>query len=156
MQPILVTNFLPEEVFKNIRSFVNGLQFEDGKRTARGKTKDIKNNLQALVRSPKEHLSISNIISFMMATNLFQSYLYARRMSTPIINKYQVGMAYDHHIDRAFMRDVRTDYSYTYFLTDPSEYQGGSLKLPPAKISPRPSKASPTRSSSTNHCSNIR
>jgi len=129
MKPILVTNFLPEEVYKNICLFVNGLQFEDGKRTAKGKAKDLKNNLQGLVRSPKEHLSISNIISFMMATNLFQSYLYARRMSTPMINKYQVGMSYDQHIDRAFMRDVRTDYSYTYFLSDPGDYQGGELEI---------------------------
>lgn len=129
MQPFLVKNFLPEDVFQKIRDFVATLEFQDGVKTARGKAKEAKNNLQAQIRHPKEHLMQSNISSFFMNSDLFQNFLYARKVTPPLINKYQIGMAYNQHIDRSLMRDVRTDYSFTYFLTDPQDYQGGELQI---------------------------
>ena len=129
MQPILVNNFLPEDVFLKIKEFVANLEFEDGGRTAHGKAREAKHNLQAAIRSPKDHLTLNQIISFFMATQVMRSHIFARRISTPMINKYQPGMAYKEHIDRAFMRDVRTDFSFTYFLTDPKDYEGGELQI---------------------------
>jgi PKHD-type hydroxylase len=54
-------------------------------------------------------------------------------ISQPIINKASDGGGYGMHYDTAFMqfrdRFIRTDLSFTLFLTDPDKYDGGELEI---------------------------
>ena len=54
-----------------------------------------------------------------------------RRMTQPLLNKYEVGMSYGWHIDNPIMTamgtPIRTDIACTIFLSDSADYQGGEL-----------------------------
>lgn len=49
--------------------------------------------------------------------------------SDPVFLKYETGMHYGCHNDEVLINGIRTDYSITCFLNDPSEYEGGELIL---------------------------
>jgi hypothetical protein len=58
-----------------------------------------------------------------------------RRFSLPIANLYGPGEEYGPHVDAARMAGldglpIRTDLSYTLFLSDPASYDGGALCFP--------------------------
>ena len=48
-----------------------------------------------------------------------------------MFNRYEAGQAYGRHVDDAIMGPettrIRTDLSFTLFLSDPGTYEGGSL-----------------------------
>jgi len=46
-----------------------------------------------------------------------------------IFSKYLTGGYYHKHVDSQKMDGIRTDYSATLFINDPSEYEGGELCL---------------------------
>ena len=49
---------------------------------------------------------------------------------TPIIlSRYDADMRYGTHVDDALMGGLRTDVSYTLFLSDPASYEGGELVI---------------------------
>ena len=49
---------------------------------------------------------------------------------TPLIlSRYEQGMNYGSHVDDALMHGVRTDVSFTLFLSDPDSYDGGALVI---------------------------
>ena len=45
----------------------------------------------------------------------------------PLFSRYQPGHAYGTHVDDALIGGVRTDVSFTLFLSDPVSYDGGEL-----------------------------
>ncbi|MCJ7802033.1 MAG: 2OG-Fe(II) oxygenase, partial [Candidatus Marinimicrobia bacterium] len=49
--------------------------------------------------------------------------------SSLIFSEYLPGMYYKTHQDHHHMGKVRTDWSCTIFLNDPSEYEGGELVM---------------------------
>ena len=54
-----------------------------------------------------------------------------RRMTQPLLNKYEVGMSYGWQIDNPIMTamgtPIRIDIACTIFLSDSADYQGGEL-----------------------------
>ena len=44
-----------------------------------------------------------------------------------MISRYKSGKQYGTHVDDALMRGMRTDISFTLFLTEPETYEGGAL-----------------------------
>ena len=51
------------------------------------------------------------------------------RISQLRIARYEIGMAYGYHSDSALIDGVRTDASFSLFLTDPATYTGGELAM---------------------------
>ena len=49
-------------------------------------------------------------------------------MAPLILSRYEPGMDYGSHVDDALMHGVRTDVSFTLFLSDPESYDGGALR----------------------------
>lgn len=45
----------------------------------------------------------------------------------PLFSRYRPGHAYGAHVDNALIGGVRTDVSFTLFLSDPESYEGGDL-----------------------------
>jgi PKHD-type hydroxylase len=56
---------------------------------------------------------------------------FPKNISNLIINRYEPGQYYDWHVDRALMgtspNSTRRDLSFTLFLSQPAEYEGGEL-----------------------------
>ncbi len=46
-----------------------------------------------------------------------------------LFSRSGVGEGYGRHVDNAFMREGRSDLSFTLFLSDPAAYDGGALLL---------------------------
>lgn len=46
-----------------------------------------------------------------------------------MVNSYRSGMHYGWHSDEAFIDHVRTDLSFTLFLSEPDSYEGGALEV---------------------------
>jgi PKHD-type hydroxylase len=47
----------------------------------------------------------------------------------PMLNRYRTGDFYGIHEDSPIQSGIRADLSYTLFLSDPSAYEGGELRL---------------------------
>jgi PKHD-type hydroxylase len=104
--------------------------FKDGKLTAYGLARKVKNNLQ-LRRSDAEGQDLHQRIAaaFHRSAEL-QNFTFSNRFACPMFNRYEAGMAYGAHVDDSMMggfNGIRTDFSITVFLSPPASYEGGEL-----------------------------
>jgi len=102
--------------------------FIDGKTSAGWSAKRVKANLQA-ADSPElqrlRHLVQGRLLEhavFALATR-------PKTILGPLFSRYAPGHAYGPHVDDALMGGVRTDVSFTLFLSAPESYDGGELVL---------------------------
>jgi PKHD-type hydroxylase len=97
--------------------------FIDGKKT----------NRQADLDSPVAQGLADDIRSALARHSIFQSYARPHRWAKIRFARYGVGDAYDMHVDHPVMTAadgmMRSDLSFTVFLSDPSEYEGGELMM---------------------------
>jgi PKHD-type hydroxylase len=58
-------------------------------------------------------------------------YAFPKKIAPPTYNRYDGGMTYGSHVDAAILFNgrMRADLSFTIFLSDPEEYDGGALVL---------------------------
>ena len=109
-------------------------EWEDGKNTASGSTKDIKKNLQLI--SGDTYEKYSQYITKHILSNLrIHSFAFPAKVFQILFTRTGPGMFYGPHVDLAFIGEKRRDLSFTIFLNDPKEYKGGELVLyiPPEK-----------------------
>ncbi len=107
-------------------------RFVDGKATARGQAGDVKFNLQT--RPSDEALEpLDEILRGALARHdAFHAFTHPKAVQIPIYSRYEPGMTYGPHVDRAVMGDlarIRTDLSMTLFLSPPESYEGGELTI---------------------------
>jgi PKHD-type hydroxylase len=107
--------------------------FVDGKATASGIARDVKNNLQ-VERSGDSLAELDQwVTSSLCANSTFQAFAFPRRLRAPIFSRYEPGMNYGAHVDGAIMNDngslLRADLAVTLFLSPPESYDGGELVI---------------------------
>jgi PKHD-type hydroxylase len=121
---------LPGPEAARIVSELEQREFADGKLTAAGFAKDVKNNLQ-LKRQKGEFSDLDKLVfDVFQRSPEFQSFAIPKRIASPIFSRYDPGMQYGSHVDNAFMggpSGVRSDLSVTLFLSPPDTYDGGEL-----------------------------
>lgn len=101
--------------------------FEDGRATASGMAKAVKNNLQAGSKTDPELIRLlTHAIQRNGALRLLSQ---PRKMTSLLVSRYEVGMAYGTHSDSAVIHGVRGDLSFTLFLVPPEAYEGGELVI---------------------------
>ena len=52
-----------------------------------------------------------------------------KALTSVMFSRYETGMDYGSHVDDALMDGMRTDVSFTLFLSDPESYDGGELVI---------------------------
>ena len=52
-----------------------------------------------------------------------------KALTSVMFSRYEPGMHYGSHVDDALMQGMRTDVSFTLFLSDPESYDGGELVI---------------------------
>ena len=52
-----------------------------------------------------------------------------KALSPLLFSRYDTTMHYGSHVDDALMNGMRTDVSFTLFLSDPKDYDGGELVI---------------------------
>jgi PKHD-type hydroxylase len=135
-----VENLLGSRELECVGPLLRQAQFVDGAVTAQGGSK--RNQEMAVSQSYAELIEILN--RALEISDKINMRIFPRYRTNPIINRYDTGMFYAEHIDspiqggttqvgrapgRFGQSFVRTDYSMTLFLSDPSTYEGGELCL---------------------------
>ncbi|WP_114283646.1 Fe2+-dependent dioxygenase [Candidatus Halocynthiibacter alkanivorans] len=122
-----VFNVYDETQVRQTVDFIRKLEFKDGKATARGSAKDIKQNYQ-ITQEVKEARPIFNDVrKLFLADGLLSSYTTAKEVVSPRVASYKDGGHYGWHVDMAIMNQKRTDMSFTLMLSD--GYEGGELEI---------------------------
>ena len=104
-------------------------QFVDGRVTAGWSARLVKNNLQAASGDQGIAALRDSITAKIMGNAVFRMAVRPKVLTPLILSRYEPGMAYGTHIDDAMMYDMRTDVSFTLFLSDPATYDGGELVI---------------------------
>ena len=100
--------------------------FVDGRATAGWAAKLVKANLQA-ERGP-ELERVSGLVDARLAAHaVFALAVRPKTILGPLFSRYEPGHAYGTHVDDALMGGVRSDCSFTLFLSPPESYDGGEL-----------------------------
>lgn len=128
---LCIGDLLDNQTISAIQAALVDTSFLDGRQTAGWHARLVKDNEQADGRSPGVQRIKAQIESVLAANPLFQMASRPKRLSPIIISRYRSGMHYGNHVDDPLMGGgdgrLRTDLSFTLFLSDPSSYEGGEL-----------------------------
>lgn len=119
-----------------VRKAVESLQtarFLDGRRTAGDAATRVKDNEQARGDEP-EVIALARWIRLAIESHsVVRSAIRPVRWSSLLFSRYRPGQQYGAHTDNAFVYDrsgspLRSDMSFTLFLSEPESYEGGALR----------------------------
>jgi PKHD-type hydroxylase len=106
----------------------------DGRITAGSQAATVKNNLQLPEASPVAQQLRAIVLEALSKNPAFFSAAMPRRIYPPLFNRYGgEANSFGNHVDNAIRthpasaQHVRTDLSFTLFLNDPADYDGGEL-----------------------------
>ena len=103
--------------------------WEDGKNTAGSHASKVKNNLQLNRKSDiSKELSLL-IKKKILDDNLIKSFTLPKHIHGIMFTKSLKGMSYGRHIDNAYMSSGRADLSFTIFISEKKQYEGGELLI---------------------------
>jgi PKHD-type hydroxylase len=109
-----------------LRAGLASATFVDGKTTAGWSAKVVKANLQARPDAEVERLR-ALVEARLLEHPIFALATRPKAIIGPLFSRYQPGHAYGTHVDDALIAGMRTDVSFTLFLSDPAAYDGGEL-----------------------------
>ncbi|MEQ8271011.1 Fe2+-dependent dioxygenase [Algiphilus sp.] len=101
--------------------------FIDGGYSARGGARSVKHNEQLAPDSAPSRAIAGMIEQRLRAHPVVQAYARPRHFARIQVSRHRAGMGYGLHVDDARIDGVRTDLSFTCFLSMPEDYQGGAL-----------------------------
>ncbi len=129
---IPMANILTGEELELIVDSLQEAEFVDGKLTAGWYAQKVKNNTQ-LKNDAHQTQELRDVVSAALKrSSLFQIAARPKAMRPIIFSRYQEGMYYGTHVDNAIMgkeKLMRSDLSFTLFLSDPTTYTGGELVI---------------------------
>ncbi|PKP93968.1 MAG: Fe2+-dependent dioxygenase [Alphaproteobacteria bacterium HGW-Alphaproteobacteria-14] len=130
----LVINALSDaEHLSALRTRIDLLEWRDGRETAGGVARQVKRNLQAAMDTAAGRRVQDELLPIIAENAVIKAAAQPRRFSPLLISKTEVGGHYGAHVDNALMGKgtarLRTDLSFTLFLTPPGEYDGGELVI---------------------------
>lgn len=128
---LIISDVISSETLDVLDKKLEALTWRDGGLTAGRVAKKVKRNEQADLKSDAGR-AISKIVYAALKSNpVFAAAARPRRMSPLMISRTSNGGQYGAHVDNALMgRDaarLRTDLSFTLFLSPPETYEGGEL-----------------------------
>jgi PKHD-type hydroxylase len=131
---ILVINALDDpEHLAALRERIAMLEWRDGRETAGSVARQVKRNEQAAMDTPAGRRMQDELLPIVAEHPVVRAAAQPRRFSPLLISKTGVGGGYGAHVDNALMGTgkarIRTDLSFTLFLSSPDEYDGGELAI---------------------------
>ena len=130
---ITIARVLDEDALKRARELAKLLRWADGAETAGPTAREVKRNLQADLSS-RSGAQLRDLLEAAVQNHpVLQAAAQPARYSKLIVSKTEPGGGYGLHIDNALMPHgedkMRTDLSFTLFLSDPQDYEGGALQI---------------------------
>lgn len=131
---ILVINALDDAAhLAALQERIGMLEWRDGRETAGAVAREVKRNLQAAMDSAPGRALHEELSRLIEDNAVIKAAAQPRRFSPLLISKTGVDGRYGAHVDNALMgkgaQRLRTDLSFTMFLTPPGEYEGGELVI---------------------------
>jgi PKHD-type hydroxylase len=123
-----IADVLSEADVAAVRAGLAGATFADGAETAGWSAKPVKSNEQANDTPEIEGLR-ALIEARLVEHPVFALATRPKAIVGPLFSRYRPGHAYGLHVDNALIEGVRTDVSFTLFLSDPEAYDGGELVI---------------------------
>ena len=130
---VVIPDVLTESEIKQIRDRLVPEDFLDGTLTASGRAREVKKNLQTDRKSDRMSEIQQLLLDALDRNSVFKTVAAPYKIIPPRFNLYKQGMYYGDHVDNALMGDhddpIRVDCSFTLFMNDPAEYDGGELVI---------------------------
>jgi PKHD-type hydroxylase len=129
---IVLADVLTDDELTRVRQGLAQAPFRDGKATAGPTARKVKDNEQAR-GDDAEVQALGRLVREALERHpVFAALARPARWSNLMFSRYSGGQQYGLHTDDAAMRDergetLRTDLSFTLFLVDPADYDGGAL-----------------------------
>jgi len=124
---IVIGNVLSAEELDSLRTALARAQFADGRETAGFSARLVKNNLQAADRRLETLRAL--VAERILGNELFRLAVRPKALTPLMFSRYDPGMHYGSHVDDALMDGMRTDVSFTLFVSEPESYDGGELVI---------------------------
>jgi PKHD-type hydroxylase len=123
---LAIADILSAADVAEVRAGLATATFVDGKATAGWSAQLVKANLQAAGGPELER--VRGLIETQLAEHaVFALATRPKAILGPLFSRYEPGHAYGAHVDDALMGGVRTDVSFTLFLSAPESYDGGEV-----------------------------
>ncbi|NVE94940.1 Fe2+-dependent dioxygenase [Altererythrobacter lutimaris] len=120
----------PEQLAE-IQSKVGQLSWNDGRQTAGKVAQAVKRNEQAVMDDPAGQALRQLILPRIVENPTLRAATRPRHFSQVMVSKTYDGGFYGPHVDNAIMGQgdarMRSDISFTFFLSSPDSYEGGEL-----------------------------
>lgn len=130
---ITIANVLEDDALERARSLVSTLRWTDGAETAGATAREVKHNLQADLSSRTGAQLRDHLRAAVSNNHILQAAAQPARFSKLLVSKTEPGGGYGLHVDNALMPHgdgkMRTDLSFTLFLSEPDTYEGGVLQI---------------------------
>ena len=131
---MVLTDVLSPQEILAIREGLAVAPFRDGRVTAGAAAERVKSNEQARGDDPGVIALGRRVRLALEAHPMVRTWVRPVRWSSLIFSRYRPGQHYGVHADNAAMYDergspLRTDISFTLFLSDLTAYEGGALLL---------------------------
>jgi len=128
---ILIENLIDDSMLAKLRGWLAEATFEDGRITAGGNARLVKNNEQVCAEpggpNPRLEEMQDLVADALWGNGIFNAAAQPKEILTPLFSRYTIGMSYGTHMDNSMMSDMRIDLALTLFLSDPADYDGGEL-----------------------------
>jgi len=109
------------------------LEWRDGRETAGSVAREVKRNEQAAMDTVAGRALQGELTRLIGEHPVVRAAAQPRRLSPLIVSRTRAGGHYGSHVDNALMGKgaarLRTDLSFTLFLSPPTDYDGGELVI---------------------------
>src|SRR3712207_6055742 len=129
---LTIVDVLAAEEAARLRAALAEAPFRDGKLTAGAAARKVKSNEQAAGEDEAVQALSREVREALEESDVFGVYARPARWSKLLFSRYRPGDGYGAHVDDATMwaedgGRLRTDLSFTLFLSEPESYEGGAL-----------------------------
>jgi PKHD-type hydroxylase len=126
---IAIADVLPADDLETVRAALAQAKFVDGRETAGFAARTVKLNRQAAASDRSLDTVRKIVADRILGSEVFRLAVRPKALSPLLFSRYDPGMRYGSHVDDALMNGMRTDVSFTLFLSDPESYDGGELVI---------------------------
>ena len=105
------------------------LEWLDGRLTAGDQAAVVKQNKQLNPESDLARQLSSVVTTQLCSTPLVKSFSLIRRVHSVLVSRCNHGDGYGWHVDNPFSKHGRRDISFTVFLSNLDDYEGGGLEI---------------------------
>jgi len=123
---LIIADVLTPDAVAEVRETLAAMRFADGAHTAGWSARLVKDNEQAR-ESATLRLLRERVEAAIRGNDLFALAARPKALTPLLFSRYGLGQAYGEHVDNPLMNGLRTDVSFTLFLSEPETYEGGEL-----------------------------